>query len=36
MIHINDIIIIITDLSESESLGTAAENWLTLKFADDG
>jgi hypothetical protein len=23
-------------LSESESLGTAAENWLTLKFADDG
>ena len=25
-----------TDWSESESLITAAENWLNLKFADDG
>jgi len=35
MIHINNIIIM-TNWSESESLRTAAENWLNLKFADDG
>ena len=35
MINFNNIIIM-TDWSESEPLGSAVENWLNLKFADYG